>query len=114
MHGFGVAGDLSFCLSNLSIPLASSGCSGQSQHQHQQYLPAKMKENSLQPHKADKVPKPSLDALREVNSDQMNMQATPESTTGTACSPEHEAQLGYLNPQFVFWRESIKLIFFFF
>lgn len=72
-----------------------------------------MKENSLQPHKAEKVPKPSLDALREVNSDQMNVQATPESTTGTGCSPEHEAQLGYLNPQFVFWRESIKLIYFF-
>lgn len=112
MRGFGVGGDLPFCLSNQSTPLGSPGCSGRSQHQHQQYFPAKMKENSLQPHKTEKVPKPSLDALRDVSSDQMNVQAAPESTTGTGCSPEHRAQLSYLDPQLVFWRESIKFMYF--
>jgi len=51
--------------------------------------PAKMRENSLQPHKAEKVPTLSLDALREMSSDQTNVRAAPESTTGTGCSPEH-------------------------
>ena len=64
--------------------------------------PAKMKENSLQPRKAEKVSKPPLDALREVSSNQMNVQAASKSTTGTGCSREHRAWLSYLYPQLVF------------
>lgn len=59
--------------------------------------------NSLQPHKAEKIPELSLDALREVSSDQMNTHTAPESAAGTDCSPE-------LDPHLVFWKESIRLM----
>lgn len=107
-RGFGVAGDLPFRFSSRSSPLSSPGCSGRSQRQHQERFPAKMKENSPRPRKAEKGPRPRLEALREVSGDQMSVQAAPESTTGTGCSPEHRAQRSYLDPQLVFRRESLK------
>lgn len=63
----------------LEQPLGSPGCSAST--------PAAFPSQNEreEPRKAEKVPKLSLEA----SSDQTNLQAAPDSTAGTGCSPEH-------------------------